>query len=405
MNVRKQFPVLKRRFHGKLLVYLDSTATTQKPQVVIDAVSEFTKKHNANVHRGVYALAEEAGAMYEGVREQVRQFLNAKSAEEIIFTRGTTESINLVASTWGRVNIHRGDRILVTLMEHHSNLVPWQELAKEKGAKVDFVPVSTQGRLDMTAFRKLLKRKPKLVAVTMVSNVLGTVNPVREITRLAHRTGAVVLVDAAQAAARLPINIQRMGCDLLAFSAHKMYGPTGIGVLYGRKELLERMPPYQFGGDMIRTVRTNGAEWNDLPWKFEAGTPNVHGTIGFGAAIEFIRKVGLRKIWAHEQKLTRLALRLLRKVPGIRVLGPRTTKDRGGVFAFALKGVHPHDLATFLDAEGIAVRAGHHCTQPLHDRFGIPATTRASFGVYTTEAEVRRFVTVLTRIAKRFGRA
>jgi cysteine desulfurase/selenocysteine lyase len=386
-------------------VYLDSTATTQKPKVVIDAVSDFTEKHNANVHRGVYALAEEAGAMYESVREKVRKFIGAKSVEEIVFTRGTTESINLVASTWGRANVKRGNRILVTLMEHHSNLVPWQELAKAKGARVDFVPVAAQGRLDMTAFRKLLKRKPKLVAVTMVSNVLGTVNPVAELTRLAHRAGAVVLVDAAQAAARLPVDVQRIGCDFLVLSSHKMYGPTGVGILYGRKDFLSAMPPYQYGGDMIRTVRTDGAEWNDLPWKFEAGTPNVLGTIGFGAALDFIQGVGLPKIWVHEQRLTRLALRLLAEVPGIRVLGPKTAKNRGGVFAFTVHGVHPHDLATFLDAEGIAVRAGHHCAQPLHDRFGIPATTRASFGIYTTEVEVRKFVRALIRIAKRYSRA
>jgi cysteine desulfurase/selenocysteine lyase len=403
-SIRKQFPILKRRIHGKPLLYLDSTATTQKPQVVIDAVSDFTKKHNANVHRGVYTLAEEASAMYEGMREKVRTYINAATVEEVIFTRNATEAINLVASTWGRVNVKRGDRILVTLMEHHSNIVPWQELAKEKGATVDFVPVKNDGRLDLAAFRKLLKRKPKLVGITMMSNVLGTVNPVRELTRLAHGAGATVLVDAAQAAARLPIDVQKIGCDFLVFSGHKVYGPTGIGVLYGKKELLATMPPYQFGGDMIRAVRTSGAEWNDLPWKFEAGTPNASGVIGLGAALDFIHSVGLRKIWTHEQKLTRLALRLLSRVPGVTVLGPKAAMNRGGVFAFTVRGVHPHDLATFLDAEGIAIRAGHHCAMPLHERFGIQATSRASFGIYTTEAEIRTFVSALKRIVAKYAR-
>ncbi|MBI3956974.1 MAG: cysteine desulfurase [Candidatus Kerfeldbacteria bacterium] len=395
--IREKFPILEQMVNGKPVAYLDNAATTQKPQAVIDATSSFYSTTNANVHRGIYQFAETATAAYEAVREQVRNFVRARRVHEIIFTRGTTEALNLIAATWGRANVKPGDAILVTEMEHHSNLVPWQQLALSVGAELRFVPVTDDGRLDLSALPKLLDSKVRLFAFTACSNVLGTMNPVKELVKKAHAAGALALVDAAQAAAHLPIDVQSWDCDFLALSGHKMYGPTGIGALYGKQELLEQMPPFLFGGDMILEVKKDVTTWNELPYKFEAGTPNIAGVIGWAPALDLLTSLGWEAIMKHEQELTRHGLEILQRVPGLTLYGPTTAEGRGGVFSFTIDGIHPHDLATIFDEQGIAIRAGHHCAQPLMDRYGVPAMARASCAIYTTKDELDRIPKAIER--------
>ncbi len=401
-RIRADFPALSRTVHGHPLVFLDSAASSQKPLPVLEAMERVYRECYANVHRGIYAFSEEATLAYENARDRVASFINAPVREEIIFTRNTTEAINLVAYAWGRANIRPGDRILLTEMEHHSNLVPWQLLAQEKGARLIYLPITDEGLLRMDLLDSLLDERVKLVAVTMMSNVLGTVNPVREIIQKAHAAGAVVLVDAAQAVPHMPVDVQDLDCDFLAFSGHKMCGPTGIGVLYGKETLLEAMPPFLGGGDMIRKVEWESATWNQLPWKFEAGTPAFVEGIGLGAAIDYLSGIGMEAIAAHERELTAYAIERLSTLPGLSIIGP-PAHQRGGVVAFTFRGIHPHDIAHMLDMEGIAVRAGHHCAQPLHRRMGLSATVRASFYLYNTAEEVDRLVQALERVGNMLG--
>ncbi|MEE8390695.1 MAG: cysteine desulfurase [Anaerolineae bacterium] len=391
VTLKADFPILAREIHGKSLAYLDNAASSQRPQVVIEAMSEFYRTRYANIHRGVHTLSEEATAAYEEARDKVAAFINAPDRRGVVFTRNATEAINLVAYAWGRANVGPGDRIVVTEMEHHSNLLPWQVLAREVGAELAYVSVTNEGRLDLDSLDRLLQGPVKLVALTHVSNVLGTVNPVREIVTQSHAAGAQVLVDAAQSVPHLPVDVEALDCDFLAFSGHKMCGPTGIGVLYGRPELLEEMPPFITGGGMIRRVERAEATWVDLPWKFEAGTPPITEAVGLGAAVDYLSAVGIESVWTHEQELAAYAVERLVEIPGVQVIGPQSG-ERGGVVSFAVASVHPHDLAQMLDSEGIAVRAGHHCAQPLHERFGLVATTRASFYLYNTCEEVNRLV-------------
>ncbi|HWQ45281.1 MAG TPA: cysteine desulfurase [Longilinea sp.] len=402
-KIRSDFPIMKREIRpGIPLVYLDSTATAQKPVQVIEAMDQFYRKSNANIHRGVHTLAEEATAMYEEARTKTARFINSKKARQIIFTRNATESINLLAYSWARVNLKNGDLVILTEMEHHSNLVPWQMVAAEKGIRLEFIPVADNGLLDLEVYRHLLEQSPKLVAFTHMSNVLGTITPAQEIVNLAHQAGAITLIDGAQSVPHFPVDVQALDVDFLAFSAHKMCGPTGIGVLYGKESLLEAMPPFMGGGDMIKKVYLRSFTPNDLPHKFEAGTPAVAEVIGLGAAVDYLNTIGMDAIAAHEQQIIRYALEQLGQVKGVKVLGPEA-KFKGGVAAFTLEGVHPHDVAQILDGDGIAVRAGHHCAMPLHDKYGLPATTRASFYLYNTEAEVDKLVTGLHKVQKVFG--
>jgi cysteine desulfurase / selenocysteine lyase len=402
-SIRKDFPILEREVRpGIPLVYLDSTATTQKPNSVLAAMESFYRQNNANIHRGVHTLAEEATGMYEQAREKVARFINAASSEQVIFTRNATESLNLVAYTWARANLKTGDLILLTEMEHHSNLVPWQILMAERGVELEFIPVTGEGLLDLEAYAALLKRAPRLVSFSGMSNVLGTINPVEEMTRMAHAVGAVVLVDGAQSVPHLPVDVQAQDVDFLAFSAHKMLGPTGIGALYGRKSLLEAMPPFLGGGDMIKTVHLRSFTPNDLPHKFEAGTPAIAEAVGFGAAVDYLTQVGMSAVASHEQEMVGYALERLEEIPGVKVLGPAAEK-KGGVAAFTLEGVHPHDIAQILDRYGVAVRAGHHCAQPLHEKFGITATARASFYLYSLKTEVDGLVDGIYEVKKIFG--
>ena len=403
LSLRNDFPILNREVHpGIPLVYLDSTATTQKPVSVLETMEAFYRTNNANINRGVHTLAEESTAMFEQAREKVAKFINAPSAEQIIFTRNATESINLVAYTWARATLKAGDRIILTEMEHHSNLVPWQILMAERGVELEFIPVTPAGLLDLDAYRALLTRNPKLVAFSGMSNVLGTINPVAEMVRLAHAAGAIVLVDGAQSVPHLPVDVQALGVDFLAFSAHKMLGPTGIGALYGRADLLESMPPFLGGGDMIKTVHLRTFTPNDVPHKFEAGTPAIAEAVGFGAAVDYLTGVGMQAVAAHEQEMVSYALERLEEIPGVKVLGPSAEK-KGGVAAFTLEGVHPHDVAQILDRTGIAIRAGHHCAQPLHEKFGITASARASFYVYSLKEEVDKLVDGIYDVKKIFG--
>jgi cysteine desulfurase/selenocysteine lyase len=379
------------------LIYLDSTATSQKPEMVIQAMDQYYRQMNANIHRGIHVLAEEATVGYEAAREKVSKFIHAPSARQVIFTRNATESINLVAYSWGRASLSHGDVILLTEMEHHSNLVPWQILAAEKKLRLEFIPVTEDGLLDLAVYRKLLELQPKLVAFTHMSNVLGTINPAKEIIRLAHQVGALALVDGAQSVPHFTVDVTDLDMDFLAFSAHKMCGPTGIGALYGRKELLEAMPPFLGGGDMIKRVFLRSFAPNELPHKFEAGTPAIAEAIGFGAAIDYLQSVGMEKIALHEQQIVAYAMERLEEVPGVKVFGP-SAEQRGGVTSFTLAGVHPHDISQILDEQGIAIRAGHHCAQPLHDKFGIPATARASFYLYNTNSEVDKLVEAIYEV-------
>ncbi|HEY6408207.1 MAG TPA: cysteine desulfurase [Ktedonobacteraceae bacterium] len=391
-DIRKDFPILSRQVHGKPLVYLDSTASSQKPRVVIDAMSTYYETYHANVHRGVYELSEEATAAMERARVKVARFINARKSKQVIFTRNTTESINLVAYSWGGANIAPGDLIILTEMEHHSNLVPWQLLTQRTGARLEFIPITDDGLLQLDIYHQLLQQQPKLVAFTHMSNVLGTINPAQDMIAQAHAVGATVLLDAAQSVPHLPVDVQALDIDFLCFSAHKMLGPTGIGVLYGKRDLLEAMPPYMGGGDMIRTVGLRQSTWNDLPWKFEAGTPAIAEAIGFGAAIDYLNAIGMENVLQHEQQITRYAIEQLQAIPEVTIYGPASSK-RGGVISFTVGDIHPHDLASILDQQaGVAVRAGHHCAQPLMERLGLAATARASFYVYTIEEDIDTLV-------------
>lgn len=403
LNIRKDFPILQRKTHDSVpLVYLDSTATSQKPLAVIEAMNEYYRRSNANIHRGVHTLAEEATAMYEEAREKIAKFINAPSAKQVIYTRNATESINLVAYTWARANLKAGDLVILTEMEHHSNLVPWLMLQAERGIELDFIPVTEDGLLDLEAYKSLLSRTPKLVAFTHMSNVLGTINPAADIIRMAHSAGAITVVDAAQSVPHLKVDAQALDADFLAFSAHKMCGPTGIGALYGKAELLESMPPFLGGGDMIKEVKLRSFRPNTLPHKFEAGTPAIAEAVGFGVAVDYLTKVGMDNIAAHEHEITEYALERLEEIPGVKLFGPSADK-KGGVAAFTFEGVHPHDVAQILDRDGIAVRAGHHCAQPLHEKFGIPATSRASFYLYNTKEEVDLLVNGIYKVKELFG--
>lgn len=393
-RIRSDFPILHHEHHpGTPLVYLDNAASTQKPYLVIDAIKDYYSRHNANVHRGIHKLSEEATAAYEEARLKVRRFIHAASKREIIFTRGTTESINLVAQTWGRMTLKPGDTVISTVMEHHANIVPWQMLAAEKGFTLRYLPVLENGFLDIDIYDQwLAEGSVRLVTVMHASNVLGTINPVAEMARKAHAAGAYILVDAAQTVPHLPLDVQAMQADFLAFSGHKMCGPTGIGVLYGREELLEAMPPWMGGGDMIARVTLEGSTWNELPYKFEAGTPIIAGAIGLGCAVDYLSAIGVDAIHAYEQSLTGYALERLVEVPGLTLYGPTDAALKGAVATFSMQGIHAHDLAQVLDSQGIAVRAGHHCAMPLHTRFGMPASTRASFYLYNTIAEIDALV-------------
>lgn len=402
-QIRKDFPILTREVKPNIpLIYLDSTATAQKPFSVIDAMSHYYNHSNANIHRGVHTLAEEATAMYEGARDRIAKFINAKSSKEIIYTRNATEAINLVAYSWGRANIKQGDVIVLTEMEHHSNLVPWQMLAAEKNAKIEIIPVTDDGELDLTVYETILKLSPKIICVTQMSNVLGTINPIQQMAAKAHAVGAMVMVDGAQSVPHFAVDVQTLGADFLAFSAHKMCGPTGIGILWSRQQVLEAMPPFLGGGDMIKRVYLREFKANDLPHKFEAGTPAIAEAIGFGAAVDYLAAVGMDFIHDYEREIIAYAIERLEEVPGVKIYGPKAER-KGGVAAFSFDGVHPHDVAQILDSDGVAVRAGHHCAMPLHDRFNLPATTRASFYLYNTKSEVDKLIEGLYKVKKMFG--
>ena len=401
--IRADFPILSREVRpGISLVYLDSTATSQKPEVVIQTMDRFYRWSNANIHRGIHTLAEESTLLYEEARQKVSDFINAESAKQVIFTRNTTESINLVAYSWGRATLQPGDVVILTEMEHHSNLVPWQILAAERDLRLEFIPVTPDGLLDLDAYRQLLTLAPKLVAFTHMSNVLGTITPAREIIQLAHRAGAVTLVDGAQSVPHLPVDVQDLGADFLAFSGHKMCGPTGIGVLYGRKQLLEAMPPFLGGGDMIKRVHLRSFAPNELPHKFEAGTPAIAQAVGLGAAVDYLSSIGMLAIAGHEHTVVSYAIERLQEIPGVKIFGP-SANGKGGVVSFTLQGVHPHDVSQILDSYGIAIRAGHHCAMPLHEKFNIPATARASFYLYNTQDEVDRLATAIYKVKDIFG--
>jgi cysteine desulfurase/selenocysteine lyase len=400
-KIREDFPILKQKVNGKPLVYLDNAATSQKPQVVLDTLRHYYTEDNSNVHRGVHELSQRATKSYEDARAKVQHFLNARESREIIFVRGTTEAINLVAMTYGRKNVGAGDEVIISALEHHSNIVPWQMLCEEKGAVLRVAPINDDGELMIEEFEKLLNPRTKFVAVAHVSNALGTINPVRRIVELAHRSNVPVLIDGAQAAPHTKIDVQALDCDFYTLSSHKIFGPTGVGVLYGKAALLEAMPPYQGGGDMISSVTFEKTLYNVIPYKFEAGTPNIAGVIGLGAGIDYVNRVGLENIAAHEHKLLTYATERLSKIPGLRIIG--TAREKAAVLSFVLEGVHPHDAGTILDQEGIAVRTGHHCAQPVMNRFGIPATTRASLAFYNTKEEVDALVEGIKKVQEIFA--
>ncbi len=401
-RIRQDFPILAREVHGKPLVYLDNAATTQKPQSVIDAITGYYTDYNSNIHRSSHLLAELATRGYEGARVKIKNFLNAADAHEIIFTRSATESVNLVAQTWGRQNIKEGDEIIVSEMEHHCNIVPWQMLCVEKGAHLRVIPITDSGELRMGEYAALLSERTKFVGICHMSNALGTINPVKEVVRRAHELGVPVLVDAAQSAYHIPIDVQELGADFLVFSGHKLYGPTGIGVLYGKRSFLEAMPPWQGGGDMIETVSfTEGTTYNEIPYKFEAGTPHIEGAIGLGAAIDYLTTLGMDKISAYEHELTAYGAEALSAVPGLRMVG--TAREKASVFSFTLGDIHPYDIGSLLDEQGIAIRTGQHCAHPVLQRLGVSATARASLALYNTREEIDALVTGLARVRKMFG--
>lgn len=398
---RADFPILQRQVNGRALVYLDNGATTQKPAAVIDAEANYYRQSNANIHRGVHWLSQHSTDLYEQGRERVRSLLNARRTEEIVFTRGTTEAINLVAFSWGRSKLQPGDEVLVSGMEHHSNIVPWQLLCQQTGAVLKVIPVTDSGELDLNAYRSLLNSRTRMVGLAHVSNALGTVNPVQEMTRMAHEVGATVLIDGAQAVAHQVVDVQAINCDFYAFSGHKLYGPTGIGALYARYDILKDMPPWQGGGDMIYTVSFEGSTYADVPQRFEAGTPNIAGVIALDAAIAYVQNVGLQAIGRHEARLLEHATRELQQLPGLRMVG--TAAHKAGIASFVVQGIHPHDLGTILDTEGVAIRAGHHCAMPLMTRFGLPGTARASFALYNTHDDVDALIAALKKAQKLFG--
>lgn len=398
LALREKFPVLARFVHDKPLVYLDNAATTQKPVQVIDALEKYYRNYNANIHRGIHCLAEEATAAYEATRTAVQKFLNAEHREEIVFTSGTTASINLVAATWGRKNLKAGDEVIISTMEHHSNIVPWQIICEANGARLRVISVTDRGELDMDSFKSMLSERTKLVSIVHASNALGTINPVEEIVELAHAKGALVLVDGAQSSVHLDINVQNINCDFFAFSAHKVYGPTGVGVLYGKKKILEEMPPYQGGGEMIKEVTFEKTTYNELPYKFEAGTPNIGDVIAFKTALDFVSATNQELIRNHENDLLKYATASVLEIEGLKIFG--TAADKTGVLSFLIDGTHPQDIGVLLDQQGIAVRTGHHCTQPLMNRFGIPGTVRASFAMYNTHEEIDLFVAALKKAKK-----
>jgi cysteine desulfurase/selenocysteine lyase len=398
--IRRDFPILSREIYGKPLVYLDNAASSQKPEAVIAAERDVYERCYANIHRGVHWLSVHATDAYDASREKARAFLNAAAAHEIVFVRGTTEAVNLVAQTYGRTRVGPGDSVVITGLEHHSNIVPWQLLCEEKGATLSVAPITDAGEVDLEALERLVTPRTRIVSVAHLSNALGTVLPIRRIVEIAHARGVPVFVDGAQAAPRMPVDVQELGCDFYAFSSHKIYGPTGVGVLYGKAELLEAMPPYQGGGDMIRSVTFEKTTFNSLPYKFEAGTPNIAGGIAFGAALDYVNRVGREAIEAHEADLLRYATESVGRIPGLRIIG--TARQKAGVLSFVLDRVHPHDIGTVLDREGIAIRTGHHCAQPVMDRFGLPATARASFGLYNTREEVDALVGALHKVIGMF---
>jgi len=398
--LRKDFPILRQKVHGKRLVYLDNAATSQKPQAVIDRVTRFYEQENANVHRGVHLLSETATKEYESARARVARFINA-SPQETIFVRGTTEAINLVANTFVRARLRKGDEIVVTQMEHHSNIVPWQLLCEQVGAKLRVVPVDDNGDLDLAAYAAALGPKTRFVAVVHVSNALGTVNPVQRLVQEAHAKGIPILVDGAQAVPHMPVDVRALGCDFYAFSGHKMYGPTGVGVLYGKQEHLEAMPPWMGGGDMIRSVTFEKSTWNELPYKFEAGTPNIAGGIGLGAAVDYLQKVGLVAIAEHEHRVLEHATQQALTIPGLRIIG--TAINKAGVLSFTLEGIHPHDIGSLVDRDGVAIRTGHHCAQPVMERFGVPATCRASLGLYNDTDDIDALIASLHGVVRMFA--
>ncbi len=403
-GIRTDFPILTRKINGHDLIYFDSAATTQKPQSVIDAITEYYSLHNANVHRGIHTLSDEATTAYENTRRKIAAFINC-DYEEVIYTRNATEALNTIAFSYGRKNVKPGDRIVITQMEHHANHVPWLVLAKEIGAELVYIPIASDGYLDLSHIHDIIDRRTRIVSVTHMSNVLGTINPIAEIAALAHKVGAIMVVDGAQSVPHLPVNVQELDADFMAFSAHKMLGPTGLGVLYGKRELLQAMPPFEFGGEMIRKVTFEDVTWNDLPHKFEAGTPHIAGAYAFGAALDYLNTLGMTNIRAHEIELTRYTLEKLAELDFIKVFGPTDANHRGGAVTFNDVNIHPHDLSTFLDTRGIAVRAGHHCAQPLHRLLGTVATTRASFHVYNTKTEVDIFIEALKESQRYFGYA
>jgi cysteine desulfurase/selenocysteine lyase len=401
--IRKDFPILNRKINGNKLVYLDNAATSQKPRSVISAITDYYENYNANVHRGIHTMSEEATEAYEGVREKIRAFIDADSTREIIFTRNTTEAINLLAHCWGRHHVLPGDEILISAMEHHSNFVPWQQLAKEREAKLVFLEQTPDGLIDLDAAKKQVNERTRIVAITQMSNVLGVITPVREISHLAHKHNAIVIVDGAQGVPHLPTSVRDLGCDFLTFSLHKMLGPTGVGVLWGKAELLESMPPYMTGGDMISSVSRDRTAWNDLPWKFEAGTPNIADVIASGAAIDYLNNLGMDAVRQHEIEITRYAIDALEKMGSVVIYGPRDATKRGGVIAFNLTDIHPHDVGQILSDSGVAIRAGHHCCQPLMRDLNVPGTARASFYIYNNFDEVDALVVALKEANKVLG--
>ena len=402
-KIREDFPILQREIKSNIpLIYLDSAATSQKPHQVLDSISNFYRSQNSNIHRGIHRLAEEATASYEAARRRIAEFIQAPNPRQIVFTRNTTESINLIAHSWGRSTLSQGDLILATEMEHHSNLVPWQMLAAELGLRLEFIPLTSTLQLDLEAYQKLLAEQPKLVTFTHMSNVLGTINPATEMTRMAQEQRAVVVIDGAQSVPHFPVDLKQIGADFYAFSAHKMCGPSGVGVLYGRMELLEKMPPFLGGGDMIKRVSLRQATYNEVPHKFEAGTPAIAEVVGFGAAVDYLSDIGMDRIQAHEKALIHYAVERLEEVPGVQVYSPAVS-NKGGVASFSIDVAHPHDVAQVLDREGIAVRAGHHCAMPLHEKLNLPATTRASFYLYNDSEEIDRLIEGVYKVKEMFA--